>query len=194
MVLRGPRRIISRYPDDRLTVILLANGGAAYVQGLDLGVAQRYIPNLVSHAVEKLDGTLLDSYTGYYNVFGSQVLKVTREGNSLILDDGGRLTNAFLPLSDTSFMAEDADRGFVMNREANGDVSGMTLRLVADQMQAQRIGPLVHRVERQPDADPALTRRVEGVLRAFAAGWQSRGRGRGRGAASSEGFRSRTGT
>jgi CubicO group peptidase (beta-lactamase class C family) len=166
----GSATIISRYPDDRLTVILLANGGAAYVQGLDLGVAQRYIPNLVSHAVKKLDGTLLDSYTGYYNVFGSQVLKVTREGNSLILDDGGRLTNAFLPLSDTSFTAEDADRGFVMNREANGDVSGMTLRLVADQMQAQRIGPLVHRVERQPDADPALTRRVEGVLRAFEQG------------------------
>ena len=43
----GTAATISRYPDDRLTVIILANGGAAYVQGLDFGVAQRYIPGLV---------------------------------------------------------------------------------------------------------------------------------------------------
>src|SRR6516165_3984555 len=47
----GTATIISRYPDDRLTVIILANGGAAYVQGLDFGVAQRYIPDLVSRVV-----------------------------------------------------------------------------------------------------------------------------------------------
>jgi hypothetical protein len=80
------------------------------------------------------------------------------------------LANVFLPLSDTSFVAEDADRGFVVTREVNGDVSGMTLRLVGDQMPAQRIGPLVRLVERQPDADPALTPRVEAVLKAFAQG------------------------
>ena len=90
---RGPgtATIISRYPDDRLTVILLANGGAAYMQGLDFGVAQRYIPGLVSRKVVTLRPDLLDSYTGYYNAFGSQLLKVTREGNALVLDDGGRL-------------------------------------------------------------------------------------------------------
>jgi CubicO group peptidase (beta-lactamase class C family) len=166
----GSATIISRYPDDRLTVILLANGGAAYVQGLDLGVAQRYIPDLVSRVVVKLDRTLLDSYTGYYNVFGSQVLKVTRKGNSLILDDGGRLTNAFLPRSEISFVAEDADRGFVLTRDANGELAGMTLRLVGDQMPAQRIGPLVRSVEHQPDGNRALTLRVETVLKAFAQG------------------------
>jgi hypothetical protein len=62
------------------------------------------------------------------------------------------------------------DRGFVITRTANGDLSGMTLRLVGDQMQAQRIGLLVRLVEREPDADPALTRRVEAVLKAFAQG------------------------
>ena len=82
----GTATIISRYPDDRLTVILLANGGAAYVQGLDRGIAQRYIPGLVSRVIVKLDPTLLDSYTGYYNVFGSQILKVTRNGDELLLD------------------------------------------------------------------------------------------------------------
>src|SRR5262249_26300065 len=130
----GTATIISRYPDDRLTVILLANGGAAYVQGLAFGVAQRYIPGLVSRAGLKLDTTLLDSYTGYYNVFGSQLLKVLREGDHLVLDDGGRLVNPFLPLSETRFVAEDADRGFTLTRTEKGEVSGMTLRLIADEM------------------------------------------------------------
>ena len=68
-------------------------------------------------------------------------------------------------------------------------MSGMTLRLVADQMQvAATSARFVHRVERQPDADPALTRRVEGVLRAFEQGGRAVEEGRGRMRASSEGF------
>ncbi len=166
----GTATIISRYLDDRLTVILLANGGAAYVQGLAFGVAQRYIPGLVSRAVVKLDTTLLDSYTGYYNVFGSQLLKVLREGDHLVLDDGGRLVNPFLPLSETRFVAEDADRGFTLTKTEKGEVSGMTLRLVADEMPVQRIGPLFRSLESRPDPDRVLTRKVEEVLKAFAAG------------------------
>ena len=123
----GTAAIISRYPDDRLTVIILANGGAAYVQGLDFGVAQRYIPGLVTRMVVKLDPALLDSYTGYYNAFGYQVLKVTREGDHLVLDDGNRLVNPFLPLSETNFVAEDADRGFTLTRTEKGEVSSMVL-------------------------------------------------------------------
>ena len=51
----GTATIISRYPDDRLTVIVSTNGGAAYVQGLDLGIARRYIPGLVTHAAVHLE-------------------------------------------------------------------------------------------------------------------------------------------
>ena len=186
----GTATIISRYPDDRLTVILLANGGAAYVQGLDLGIAQLYIPDVVSRIVKKLDGTLLDSYTGYYNVFGSQILKVTREGNSLILDDGGRLTNVFLPLSDTSFVAEDADRGFVVIRESNGNVSGMTLRLVGDQMPARAWvrSCLLSSDSQTRIVHDAACRSGPESLRT---GWQSRGRGGGGRATSSKGLFSR---
>ena len=166
----GTATIISFYPDDRLAVILLANGGAAYVQGLEFGVAQRILPGLVSRVVVKLSATLLDSYTGYYNVFGSQLLKVTREGDHLLLDDGGRLVNPFLPLSDSRFVAEDADRGFTLTRNDKGAVSGMTLRLVTDEMPVQRIGPLFRSIERGPDPDRALTRKIEAVLKSFSVG------------------------
>jgi CubicO group peptidase (beta-lactamase class C family) len=166
----GTAAIFSRYPDDRLTVIILANGGAAYVQALDLGVAQRYVPGLVSRAVVEIAPALLDSDTGYYNAYGSQILKVSREGNHLVLDDGNRLVNAFLPLSDTEFVAEDADRGFKLTRTGKGEVSGMTLRLLRDEMPVQRIGPLFRALEPRPDPDRELTRAVESVLRAFSLG------------------------
>jgi hypothetical protein len=166
----GAASIISRYPDDRLTLILLTNGGAPYVQGLDLGIAQRYIPNLVSRNVVKLAPALLDTYAGYYNVYGSQLLKVTREGDHLVADDGGRLVNSFLPISDTEFVAEDADRGLTFVKSKDGVVAGVNLRLIKDRMSGQRLGPLFSSVAPQPDPKPELTRKIETVLEAFAVG------------------------
>ena len=166
----GANTMISRYPDDRLTVIFLTNGGAAYAQGLDLGIAQRYVPGLTSHKSVKLEPAVLDSYTGYYNAYGQQLLKVTREGDVLVLDDGGRLANEFLPLSDTTFVAADADRGFTVLRTTKGAVERMTLRLGSDEMPVQRIGPLFSALKPPTDTDTALTRKVEAVLKALAEG------------------------
>jgi len=95
---------------------------------------------------------------------------VTREGDALVLDDGGRLVNSCVPLSETEFVAEDADRGFTLTRDGNGEVTGMTLRLVQDRMAVSRIGPLFRSLEPGPDPDPDLTRRAETVLKAFALG------------------------
>jgi CubicO group peptidase (beta-lactamase class C family) len=169
----GANTMISRYPDDKLSVIVLTNGGAAYMQGLDRGIAQRYIPGLFSHKVVKLEPAVLDSYTGYYNAYGQQILKVTREGDVLVLDDGGRLANEFLPLSDTSFVAADADRGFTVRRTATGAVEQMTLRLGSDKMPVQPIGPLFSALKPQAGIDEALARKVEAVLKALAVGGQA---------------------
>jgi CubicO group peptidase (beta-lactamase class C family) len=166
----GTAAMISRYPDDRLTIIFLTNGGATYAQALDLGIAQRYVPGLVSRKVIKLEPPVLDSCTGYYNAYGSQVLKVTRDKAVLALDDGGTLANDFLPLSDTEFVAEDADRGFTLSRAANGEVSGMTLRLGPDKMKVQRMGPLFSSAKVESDPNPELTQKVEAVLKAMAEG------------------------
>lgn len=165
----GSATIISRYPDDHLTIILLANGGGAYPEGLDLGIAQRLISGLVPRP-ETIDPALLESYTGYYNAYGRQLLEVTRVDHGLLLNDGGGLANVFRPLLATNFVAEDADRGCVFWRSATGKVTGMTLRLGVDEMPVQRIGPLMHALSPRPDPDPDLSRRVLAVLQAFAKG------------------------
>jgi CubicO group peptidase (beta-lactamase class C family) len=167
----GTGAILSRYPDDDLTVILLANGGKAFIQELDLGVARHYIPGLMAAKPVKLSPARIDSITGYYNVFGSQLLKVVREGDGLFIDDGGGVNNEFIPVSDTEFVAEEPDRGFTVARDANGMVTSATLRLGKDKMPvSQRIGPLARTVEPEADRDPALTRKIAAVLKALARG------------------------
>jgi hypothetical protein len=161
--------MLARYPDDRLTVIVLANGGAAYPQALDLGIARHYVAALAPGPVVTLSRATLDRYAGFYNAFASQLVTARREGAALALDDGGRLANRFFALSDSTFAAEDADRGFTIRRGPSGSVSGMTLRLLADTMAVQHIGPLPP-ANAPADPDPALTRRVELVLRAFEQG------------------------
>jgi CubicO group peptidase (beta-lactamase class C family) len=166
----GSGAILSRYPDDGLTVILLANGGKAFMQALDLGVARHYIPGLAAARPIKLPPARLDACVGYYNAYGSQILEAVRDGSSLFLDDGGGVNNEFLPVSNTRFVAEEADREFTVTRDARGSVTGATLRLGKDGMAVQRIGPPAHTVTPQPDPDPALTRKIEAVLVAFAQG------------------------
>jgi CubicO group peptidase (beta-lactamase class C family) len=165
----GTAAVLARYPDDKLTVIVLTNGGAAYPQALDLGIARHYVPALGPGPIVALPEALLDQYAGFYNAFGSQLLTARREGRALSLDDGGRIANRFVALSDSGFAAEDADRGFTIRRARDGTVRGMTLRLLADTMSVQRIGPPSPAVA-PADPDPALTRRVESVLRAFERG------------------------
>ena len=57
-----------------------------------------------------------------------------------------------------------------MRRSASGAVAGLTLRLAADTMSVQRIAPLPVRGTSATDPDPALTREIEAVLRAFERG------------------------
>jgi CubicO group peptidase (beta-lactamase class C family) len=161
--------ILSFYPDDKLTVILLANGGGAYPQGLDLGLARILIPTLMPKAAS-IDSAILDACSGYYNAYGSRVLTVTREGSNLFLNDGGNMANLFLPLSETKFIAQDAERGCEFHRATDGAVSGMRLRLGVDEMEVQRMGPLASKLQRQTDPHPARTTRIETILKAFAKG------------------------
>src|SRR5579871_825845 len=149
----GTSAMLSRYPNDHLTVILLANCENAFMQELDLGVARHYIPDLLPSAEVRLRPEQLAACTGYYNAYGSQLLKVTRAKTALVLDDGGGVNNDFMPLSDTRFLAAEADRGFAVTRDTRGDVTGAMLRLGKDEMAVQRIGPLAHTVTAHYDPD-----------------------------------------
>lgn len=166
----GTATILSRYPDDDLTVIVLTNGGKAFIQALDLGIARHYVPALSTVQAVKLRSNMLESCMGYYNVYGSQLLRASREGTSLFLDDGGGVNNEFVPVSERQFIAEESDRGFTVTWGTEGEVTGAMLRLGKDSMMAQRIGPRASTVKPQPDPDPTQSKKIESVLRAMSQG------------------------
>lgn len=76
-------------------------------------------------------------------------------------------------MSETTFLAEEADRGFSVRRSAAGEVAGGSLRLGRDELPVQRIGPLARPLTPMPDPDPGLTRNIEAVLKAFAQGGEA---------------------
>lgn len=167
----GTAAMFAHYPDDKLTVILLANQfGAVFVQAIEKGVAQCYLPALKPQKTLSLAPKLLDSYTGYYNLFGSQVVELHREKAELVFNNGGYLNNALLPLSETVFVAEDSDQGVVFTRNAQQLPTRLVLRLGKDEHAGAFLGPLVTAGSAPSDPNLARTQRIEAVLKALARG------------------------
>ncbi len=167
----GTAAIFALYPDDKLTVIVLANQfGAVHIQALAQGVAQCYLPDMRPKNTITLPTKQLDTYTGYYNIFGGQVVKVKREKSQLVLDDGSYLANDLLALSETRFVASDTDRGVVFTKDASGTTTGLTLRLMKDEFPGPYLGPFIDSTTPQPDPDPTRTQRIEAALKALQRG------------------------
>lgn len=166
----GTATMFARYPDDGLTVIVLANGGADNVFALDNAVAQCYVPALRPQGVIELNRRIMESYTGYSNVWGGELLTIVRDKDSLVVDDGDRFTGAFKPVSKTRFIAEDCDRSMAFTLDGKGELSALAIKLGDWQTQAQPIGPLAGSVVPQRDPDPNRTLRIDRILHAFEAG------------------------
>ncbi len=166
----GAATVIARYPGDKLTVIVLTNGGAANPDTLAQGIARRYVPGLLPRQKEaKVAANTLASYAGYYNAFGG-ALKVTVDKGHLLFWMGDRLLDEFLPVSETRFVSEEAHREFEIKKAASGAVTGMRLRMGTQEMQLERIGPLVQTLKGQIAGGPTANPQAETVLAALAQG------------------------
>ena len=110
--LPGFRAELSRFVDDKLTVIVLTNSNSAEPDDLALDVADFYIPNLIpTRTAVKIDPAVFDAYVGQYQANPSAVLTVTREGDKLMAQQGsGGEKWEWLPESETSFFAKGGNR------------------------------------------------------------------------------------
>lgn len=85
----GFRSQVLRFPDDRLTVVVLTNATQASPEKVALGVAAFYIPDLKppqpDRSATKLSAEVLDGYTGRYQLPGDRVLTVARREGNLTL-------------------------------------------------------------------------------------------------------------
>lgn len=108
--LPGFRAQMARFVDDRITVIVLANGDNANAGGLANGVANFYIPGLIpNRKVTRVDPRILEGYVGRYDAGPSLTLAITRDGEKLIMQRGNERLE-LLPESPNSFFVPDAPR------------------------------------------------------------------------------------
>lgn len=109
--LPGFRAQISRFVDDKLTVIVLTNADGAIPSLIALGVAAQFIPGLIpERTVAKIDPQLLNAHVGQYQ-HPSVVFTITREGDKLRLQQGANGEKQdLLPESATNFFTNENRR------------------------------------------------------------------------------------
>ena len=101
--LPGFRAMISRFIDDKLTVVVLTNGDNADTGALALGVAAMYIPGLIpERTAAKIDPKVLMRTSGSISRIRRLVLTVTREGDKLMTQQGSA-KKSWLPESERTF-------------------------------------------------------------------------------------------
>jgi D-alanyl-D-alanine carboxypeptidase len=140
----GFRSQVLRFPDDRLTVVVLTNATQATPEKIALGVAAFYIPDLKPAQPKlksvKLSKEVLDSYSGRYQFQGNRVLTIERYNDGLRLDmpmalpdlgkelavlvQGVSMNIASLaPENETHFFdTDDASSTYVFSKDAAGTV------------------------------------------------------------------------
>ena len=124
----GFKSSLSRYPDDRVTVILLTNADDVFINSAlrDLGAilfGEKYsLPK--ERATVPQDPIIYDAYVGRYELDADFVLTVTKEGDRLMGEADGRKFQ-LLPESDTKFFVRDYDAQimFTFVKDEKGQVT-----------------------------------------------------------------------
>lgn len=129
--LPGFRAQISRFVDDKLSVVVLTNGDNADPNLIALGIAALYIPGLIpERTVAKIDPRILDAYTGQYQ-HPAVVFTVTREGDKLRLQQGSNSEKQdLLPESATNFFTNENRRlTYSFAKDEKGEVAYLVVQL-----------------------------------------------------------------
>lgn len=120
--LPGFRAQLSRFSDDKLTVVVLTNGDNANAGWFALGIANLYVPGIIrERKVATVDPKIFDAYAGRYQE-GTDVLTISTEGDKLMLQVGTNpAKRELVPESQVDFfMRPDTRQTFSFSRDATG--------------------------------------------------------------------------
>jgi hypothetical protein len=128
--LPGFRAEISRFVDDKLTVVVLTNSDNANPNALALGVAALYIPGLIPERnAAKIDPKVLDALVGQYQPNPSTVLTVTRDGDKLMAQQGSTEKRELVPESESNFfMPENPQLTYSFVKDEKGQVTHLLVQ------------------------------------------------------------------
>ncbi len=134
---------ISRFPDQRATVIVLLNNdnAAASLIAGDLAAilfGENYEVPKARREIT-LDPKIYDAYAGQYEIAPGFVLTVTREGNKLMAQATGQPSAELFPESETKFFLRVVDAQITFEKDASGRVTGLILHQGGRNIPARRI-------------------------------------------------------
>jgi CubicO group peptidase (beta-lactamase class C family) len=141
--IEGFRTSINRFPDDRVTVIVLSNyeGANAGRVARDLAAVafgEKYeLP--VERVVAKVDPKIYDAYVGEYELGPGFVFTITREGDHLMMQATGQGKAEAFPASETNFFFKVVRADITFVKDATGSVTHLVLNQGGRQMNAKKI-------------------------------------------------------
>jgi CubicO group peptidase (beta-lactamase class C family) len=132
---------ISRYVNDKLTVIVLTNLASARPQTIAKGVAGLYNPELgpIERTAIPMDPKVFDVYVGEYELSPGVVVKVSREGERFWLEPPGQARMELFAESETSFFLKGLDVLIKFAKDASGTQSLLLLYPDGAQQEAKKI-------------------------------------------------------
>lgn len=134
---------ITRFPADRVTVIVLSN-----VQSAPAGKIANDLAAIVFGAAYEipkerkeiaLEPKLLEKYVGQYQVAPNLVITISLDNGKLFGQIAGQSKFAISPESETVFFSRDVNAQFTFLRDAQGQITGLTLNQGGANTPAQRI-------------------------------------------------------
>ena len=141
--IEGFSTTINRFPDDRVTVIVLSNYEAARARQVARDLAavafgEKYeLP--VERVVVKVDPKIFDAYVGEYEMEPGFVLTITREGDRLMMQATGQGKAEAFPASETNFFFKVVRADITFFKDAAGLVTHLVLNQNGRQTNAKKI-------------------------------------------------------
>lgn len=137
--INGFNTILARFPEEKLTVVVLRNAdygapGPGRI-GNDLAaivLGEKYeIPR--ERVAIKIDPKILDAYVGQYELNPNFIITMTREGDSLMAQPTGQPKFELFPESETRFFMKIADVQFTFVKDDKGAVTHLILHQGGEQ-------------------------------------------------------------
>jgi CubicO group peptidase (beta-lactamase class C family) len=136
----GFRTDIMRFPNERFTVVVLANWTHFRPADISRMIARIYLADtLVSPPSSLVDAALLQKYVGKYELQPQFILDITMENGGLRIQATGQPKFTLISISDTDFYLEEIEGvSITFNRDDKGEVTSATLHQNGDHI-AKRI-------------------------------------------------------
>jgi hypothetical protein len=153
------------YPDDKLTVVVLANLNGPAVGDIASKLAQTARGETVTLTSERkeipLDSKVLSQYVGAYQMpNGGPLMLVAMEGNQLTTKLGTQPALPIFPQSETMFFLKAVDAQIEFTKDdASGKVTQLTLHQGGRDMAAKRVDDAA--AKKAADAAAAFAKRLK---------------------------------